>query len=284
MKGIESVMKKVVRTLGSILMLSVLMLQVCFAANVSDTYNDINLQSLATIDAKTLPDSQLKRMEEQIQNLSNEEYDALLAYLVNTTSDSNKLRESLRLVGVDLSEIHRVYYTPTSEESPAIMPMTEAYQSFMSVYDSSRTGHTNKRISVSYKLNTKESHPGSYDAIVLYYDSTKATYKSYSTEKNYTSLKNGTKAAKGTLVFNFYDKIAGNNLSHATVEVARTSKSPLHYSAVWNHSYTKTNVNVTLNPSVSFGGTGGVSGSIGATIAFGSKENVWQLSDVGYYS
>ena len=128
-------------------MLSVLMLQVCFAANVSDTYNDINLQSLATIDAKTLPDSQLKRMEEQIQNLSNEEYDALLAYLVNTTSDSNKLRESLRLVGVDLSEIHRVYYTPTSEESPAIMPMTEAYQSFMSVYDSSRTGHTNKRIS-----------------------------------------------------------------------------------------------------------------------------------------
>lgn len=36
-------MKKVVRTLGSILMLSVLMLQMCFAANVSDTYNDINL-------------------------------------------------------------------------------------------------------------------------------------------------------------------------------------------------------------------------------------------------
>lgn len=103
MKGIESVMKKVVRTLGSILMLSVLMLQMCFAANVSDTYNDINLQSLATIDAKTLPDSQLKSMEEQIQNLSNEEYDALLAYLVNTTSDSNRLRESLRLVGVDLS-------------------------------------------------------------------------------------------------------------------------------------------------------------------------------------
>ena len=154
----------------------------------------------------------------------------------------------------------------------------------MYVYDSSRTGQTNKRLSVAYQLKKAESHPGSYDSVTLFFNSNRASYVSYSVESKYTSLANGQKATSGTLVFNFYDKIASTNVSYATVEVKRTSSSRLDYGATWIHSYTETNVNVSLNPGISFGGVGLVSGSVGVSINFSSNEKTWSLSDTGYYS
>lgn len=247
--------------------------------------NNSDPRILATVDASTFSNAQLESMKEKIQSLSNEKYDELLAYLVSTTTDAEALRDSLSLVGVELSEVRHMSRNPEAVATASIVPLTEAYQSNMYVYDSSRTGSSNKRISVCYQLKTKESKPGSYDAVTLFFNSNRAQYVSISTDQNYSGVKNATKATKGTVVFNFYDKIAGTNVSHSTVEVKRTSTaSPLYYSALWDHSFTKTNATVAMNPSVSFGGEGGVSGSIGVSISFSSAESSWQLSDAGYYS
>lgn len=246
--------------------------------------NNSDPRILATVDASTFSNAQLESMKEKIQSLSNEKYDELLAYLVSTTTDAEALRDSLSLVGVELSEVRHMSRNPEAVATASVVPLTEAYQSNMYVYDSSRTGSSNKRISVCYQLKTKESKPASYDAVTLYFNSKRAQYVSISTESKYSSVKNATKATNGTVVFNFYDNIAGTNTSYSTVEVKRTSTARLDYSAVWSHSYTKTNATVSLNPSVSFGGEGLVSGSIGASISFSNAETVWQLSDADYYS
>lgn len=274
------------KRLGSMILALVMALSLSIPAGAVSENSKADPASLASIDAEILTESQVDDIRENIQSMSDEEYDAYLAEMVTTSTDHTRLRENLKLVGVNLSEIHCVQYNDSINMRNLIVPLSGANQATMYVYDSSRTASSYKRVSAAYQLNVRESRPASYDSVVLYFDSTKATYRSYSVESNYTSLKNGTQAGNGTLVFNFYDNLSGTNVSYCTVEIAPKSSATgqLFYSAVWSHSRTATDINVSVNPSVTFGGSGGVSGSIGATINFNNQETIWELSDVKYYN
>lgn len=77
------------------------------------------------------------------------------------------------------------------QKLPIMTRVSEANQATMYVYDSSRIGSSYKRVSVACQLNVREFRPVSYDSVVPYFNSTKATYRFYSVESNNTSLKHG---------------------------------------------------------------------------------------------
>ncbi|MCI9466218.1 MAG: hypothetical protein HFE99_03780 [Ruminiclostridium sp.] len=275
-------MKKFAQRFFAVSMLTLLLTQVCYAANA----NEVNFSDpymLATVDVENLTQDQLSTINKSIQMYSNEEYDEFLAYMVNNTDDHVALREDLALVGVEISEIKEVS-VPTNNNG-LISPLTNISNATLYMYDSTRTGSSNIRASASYQLKITESRPGSLDAVIFYYDSTKASYVSHSVGAN-TTLKDGSKAPRGTLVFNFNDQNSRTNYSYCTVEVSRKASATgkIFFCTNWIHSYLTTSTSVTLNPSVTFGGSGAVSGSIGASINFSPVETTWQLSDIKQYN
>lgn len=244
---------------------------------VEDLYGIINLTP------ETITSDEIAYFSSIINGLSDEEYDDLLAYCVVNSSDHENLIETLNLVGIELSEINCVRHS-SYDDYDGIAPLTEVYDATMYIYDSSRTGHTNRRISVAYQLLEKERRPASYDAVIMYYNSEQADFVDYSCESNYSSLKDGSQAFNGTLVFNFYDELANTNVSYSTLELdPNIIGSDLAISVIWYHSYSEWAIDFVLDPSVSYSSSDGITGAIGATIDFGTDEQVWQLSDVKYF-
>lgn len=136
---------------------------------VGDRSEIEDLHSLINVTPETISSKEISYFSSLINSLSDEEYDNLLAYYVVNSADHDNLRATLNLLGVELSEIQCVMHSP-SDEYDGTTPLTEAYDATMYIYDSSRSGYTNRRISVAYQLLEKERKPASYDAVIMYFN------------------------------------------------------------------------------------------------------------------
>lgn len=128
-------------------------------------------------------------------------------------------------------------------------------------------------------MKSTETRSGSEDVVAVYFDSTLATYYGTSTVGNYVNLRDSSRAGSGTVVFNFDDKLAGTNSCSSIVYViakSGTSGKTFKYAAKWVHTYTKTDVSGSFTADISYGGSTGVSGSIGVNVNLSPSETSWQ--------
>lgn len=237
---------------------------------------------LASTDIGDMSQEQVDAITTSIQNFSDEEYDAFMAYMVNESDDHDALRDTMAQVGVDLSEVRTVEYNPYEEDG--ISPQkTDIGNATLSFYDSSKTGQVNRVLGVNVQLKVAESRPGSYDSVIIYFDSSMANF--YATNgSTYMILKSSAKKNEGTLVYNFLDGGAGKNYAYATVEITPKVKGTLQYSAEWIHTYKVTNVDVSFEPTINFEGRGKVSGSVGVKITPKTGEENWQRAATGHFN
>ncbi len=235
-----------------------------------------DLKDLASISSENLSDFQITSLKNQIMNLDDKTYDGLIAELVWTTSDYKSLQKTLEKVGVELSDPKELNDQNSIQRIPP-------YDGNIVVYSNKRVTDSYYRLFAEYSLSTVEPFPKSADVIILYYDSTKATYYDYNAESRYSSLRSGQYATSGTLAFNFYDDIAFTNYSYSAVYVtpkSGTSGQWLDYGADFVHTYTEYEVSGTFTTSLKFGGTGLVGGSIGCSVTVSPNHVEWSIADL----
>lgn len=106
--------------------------------------------------------------------------------------------------------------------------------------------------------------------------------KAHIYKRTMASLRNGQYTTSGTLVYNFYDEIAGTNYSYASVIVtpkSGTSGDDLNFGVDWTHTYTEQDIQTTVSTQLGFGGDGLINGSIGCSVTVSSNQMSWGLSD-----
>lgn len=254
-----------------ILMLVIIM---CYSVGniaLAGGYLDINDLSYITVDK--LSSQEQIYLSDKIADLSDNEFDKFIVSVLQNTNDRRKLIENLSVLGVEVTP-------PNKNIQPNGVP---AYNASVWVTSTKRIGDSFYRLIGYTSLDTTERRPGSYDVITIYFDSNKASYYHYNTS-DYTDLRSGQYATSGTVVFNLYDKLMGTTTQYGAVYV--TPKSGMSgqwvdFGADWTHTYTKTEVtSITPTTNITFGGVGGVRGSIGVSVNIDpSVEDKWTLAD-----
>ncbi|MPW25426.1 hypothetical protein GC105_06455 [Alkalibaculum sp. M08DMB] len=236
------------------------------------------LQDISNMDYSNLPSKQLKVLENEVINMSSDEYDEFIHNNVIATDDFTLLQKNLSKVGVELSKNKII-----TEDQIGILAVP-ASGSTINTYNSRQPGANYETIHCDFTLKYGESRPATYDVIIIYYDSTKADYHSYGTQSGVTSLKTAANITKGTGVFNFFDTNYRKN-GYCTIRIQRKNQgvTRVNYGADFVHTYNTTSTSTSGSANVSFGGTGTIGGSVGVNVKISSAESKWSIADTGYW-
>lgn len=101
-----------------------------------------------------------------------------------------------------------------------------------------------------------------YDVIGIFFDLSKASYYGYGrSDSNYVSLKNVQNKDNGTVLFNYYDNRGLLcYLYDQWISVYVQNTGSFSYGADYNHTYMTTSSSISGSASITFSGTGQVSG------------------------
>lgn len=255
------------------MVLSVLLAQICFANGTT------NLSALVSSDIDDFSLAQINSLKNQINSLDNKSYNDFLASLVAKADDYELLQNNLKLLGVELVNFKVKNVSNTNNE---FVLMSSPNNASIITYANKRHGDSYYRLYAQYNLTYREWYAGSQDVILMYFNNNMANYYSYNCESNYTTLRSGQYATSGTLAFNFSDAAAGTNTSYAVTYVTPKSGTQgqwLDFGADWVHTYLEEDTQSSFSTSLNFGGTGGVTGSIGCTVTVSTNQYDWSLAD-----
>ncbi|MGI6405534.1 MAG: hypothetical protein ACOX2E_03740 [Syntrophaceticus sp.] len=252
------------------IILIITLLIACIPAYAS---SNVDIDNLENLSLSTLSDQEVQKLKNQINRLSDSEFDRFIVEYLRTEDNKQVAKEKLEKLGVQL-------VLPSTKE---IEPLKlDAWELDFSVYVTKRGGESFYRIVASYVPNDKETYPASYDALGITWDPSKASYYGYNvSSQTYSSLKDYSQKSKGIVVFNVYDsKLSVGGLYYDAVYVTpKVSGAWMDFGAKYTHTYLTSNTSVILNPSITYKTPGIVAGSLDYKLNISSKESSWQKAD-----
>ena len=246
----------------------VLILTIGVLSSCTQKQEEPGLEELASMKSNELNESQKVSFKRQIAALDDKSYDDLITHLVGTATNYKDLREILKIIEVDLSEVKVQSHENSSN---------------LTLYASKRKSDTYYRLFAQYTLEPEDYNPGTTDLIIMYFDTSKADYYLYGCESNYTSLRSGQYVRAGTLPFNFYDDIALTNGSYAVIYITPkpvVAGKLLDFGAEWVHTFTELEAQDKGSANLDFGKTGLVSGSVGCSVTVPPDQKQWRIECV----
>lgn len=231
----------------------------------------IDVFSITDID--TLDCQRLNVVKEKILSFDTDEFVRFINNYIRLHMDNKqKIKDDLEKIGV--------YIEFANNEQNISIQKIEAYEMEHEIAIARRAGSQLYYVSYMFKFNKKETCPGSYDVLGLFWDSDRLSYDNYSTsETKYVDLRDITNKKKGTLVFNVFDKnIEVGKYYYATVVLAPKVVDGNWYEvgAKYTHTFTTTQTSISLSNKIDYGGSGVVSGSIGYTVTINQIEQMWE--------
>lgn len=225
--------------------------------------------------------------EKQINAMSDQQFDEFVASQISKSNDDKKLEKNLSALGIQVQNIKRSKQSSKKIKNSSLVknsaldPPTLTYDNGeITMTEAKRGGQPYYRLIANLHPDSNELYPGSLDSVIMYFDSSKASYYSYG-YSSLVSLRSGQYATKGTTVFNLNDRniVGGDDYYCSTYVTPKGSGLDIDFGADWVHTYTYQSTSTTYATSLSFGGDSGISGSIGCSINVTNAETYWQRGD-----
>lgn len=234
----------------------------------------MSLQNLSNEEFSELSTKGIESLKKQIDTMGDREFDDFIVKYLKNNIDHEKAAVNLSKLGVTLAKKPSQLIETRS---------VEAYEADIWVTAAKRGGESFYRLIAYYGFDdASETKPGSYDVVGIYWNKNSASYYSYnnsSDEKN--SLRSGQRSGDGLVLFNAYDDKMYITMDYyvAVYVTPKANGGDIDFGADWTHTYDEKSTSSTGQASISFGGDGIVSGSIGYSVTTSTTEESWTLAD-----
>ncbi|MGF9891312.1 hypothetical protein ABEX78_21870 [Priestia megaterium] len=223
--------------------------------------------------ASDIQDSSLKEIKsekneltDQVENLSDEEFNRFLYNIAKDNSDTIKEKQKkLDFLDVDFKQ---------EENKPVnTLAITNPTKIWMGVYSAKRGGQGYYHLGVGWQNKETEKNPATLDVVSIEWDPKYGKfYTASSTGDGITTKRDGSKRDKGVYLFNVNDSKKKFD-SYATVQVTPKKKGWLEYGSKYTHTYSTKSKSTTGQSGIGFskdGSNGGYSYSVTKTTSVSS--------------
>lgn len=229
------------------------------------------------VENKALSTQAVTVLSQKFLEMSNDEFDQIVAELTTSSTNFEVLKANLEQCGVQLQYVEKDVHSPTLtrslNDSDAEIVLSAAR----------RNGEDYYHLVAGLNFSNYELYPSSKDGVTIFFDASAAEYIDYN-EGNGFRLRSGQKATEGTLVFNFDDSLVNwlsyDDTFYGAVYARPYSSKSVVYGADYAHTYGDVDFNVT-GGSIGFNFGPVVNGSVTVNFELVEKEEeMWQIGVV----
>jgi hypothetical protein len=260
-----------------------------FAAESSQAKVDAN--KFTAYDVNQLTRIDINDLKRQVKSMSNYDFDNFVAKYIGAAQvdQFEDVVEVLNKLDIEVNKPTREYKsfkkTASTKNKVTIAALGASYCE-VTITSAKRSGESFYRIISTYGIKddgkiyqTKEEKPGTYDVIGVFFD---PSYFSYYGNNNSSgsrnSLKDTSQKDSGTILFNAYDQyMVDGETDWVAVYATKKASGAAYYATKWTHTWSTKSTSSSNTASVTFGGPGIISGTIGYSVTTTDTEGKWEI-------